>query len=268
MNEYFDIILLYLTGCAGGFLSGLLGVGGGIIFIPIFDYYLRKQGVSNSDLVSFTLANSFFSVMISGFAGSFSAFRNRLFDLKSFIMVAGSAIFFILITTYLISIGNWYSPVKFKIFFCIMLVITMLKTWFHKPQQVLPEKMNNKISIFIGSVTGIIAGLSGLGGGIVMIPMFSILGNMNIKKASILSLAIIPILALPNVLFYMFVIPQSNYDNSTGYVLWMLVLPVIAGVITTVKIGLKTAKILSSQTIKTIFATFIVITLIKIITSI
>ena len=268
MNEYYNIFFLYIAGCAGGFLSGLLGVGGGIIFVPIFDYFLKKNGVSANDLVSYTLANSFFSVMISGFTGSFSAFRNKNFDLKHFFSVSVAAIVFILITTFLINKGQWYSPVKFKIFFCVMLIFTLIKTWFHNSKNNNTEKMNIKIGLITGSVTGIVSGLSGLGGGVIMIPMFTILGNMNIKKASLLSLAVIPVLALPSVIYYAIENPFISLNYSTGYIAWLLVLPVVVGVITTVKIGLNTAKLLSADTIKTIFAAFIIVTLIKIITSI
>ncbi|MCC6721778.1 MAG: sulfite exporter TauE/SafE family protein [Bacteroidia bacterium] len=268
MSETVNFVLLYIAGCAGGFLSGLLGVGGGIIFVPIFDYFLRLNGVVDSDLVSYTLANSFFAVMISGFTGSFGAFKNRDFDFKNFYYIALSAIFFILLTTYIISISNWYSPAKFKIIFCIMLLVSMIKTLIHKTQNDKPEKMNNKISLFAGSITGVISGLSGIGGGVIMIPIFTVFGNMPIRKASILSLAVIPVLALPNVVFYLFGNPSHSLNYSTGYISWFLVLPLIAGVITTVKLGLKTAKMLSSQTIKTIFAVFIIITLIKILFSI
>lgn len=268
MNEYINILFLFIAGCAGGFLSGLLGVGGGIIFVPIFDYFLRKNGAQNSDLVSYTLANSFFSVMVAGFAGSISAFRNKMLDFKLLLPVALSAVLAITITTVVINAADWYSPIEFKIFFSLILVYALIKTLIYKPNNNQMERMNNKIGIVTGGLTGVIAGLSGVGGGVIMIPMFTVFGKMDIKKASVLSLAVIPLLAFPNLIIYMFGTPDNKLDYSTGYISWMLVIPLVAGVISTVKLGLKTAKLLSADTIKTIFAAFIIITLINIITSI
>ncbi|NUM31097.1 MAG: sulfite exporter TauE/SafE family protein [Bacteroidetes bacterium] len=268
MDDFFNIVLLFLAGCAGGFLSGLLGVGGGIIFVPIYDYFLRKSGVTGTDVVSYTLADSLFSVMVSGFAGSITVFKNKMLDYKVFLPVSISAICSITLSTVFINSIEWYSPVKFKIFFSILLVYVLFKTIFYNARSTENDKMTTRLCVIAGLVTGTISGFSGVGGGIIMIPIFTIFGKMDIKKASILSLAVIPVLALPNLLINVFESPVTKLEYSTGYISWMLVLPVVAGVLSTIRLGFKTAKLLSVETIKAIFVGFIIISLINIIISI
>ncbi len=41
MLELSDVFLLIMVGALGGFLSGMLGVGGGVIFVPVIDYILN-----------------------------------------------------------------------------------------------------------------------------------------------------------------------------------------------------------------------------------
>ena len=65
-----DFIILIIGGCLGGFLAGLLGVGGGMIFIPFIQYMLSKFAyIPDSEIVKFTLANSIGLVFLSGISG-------------------------------------------------------------------------------------------------------------------------------------------------------------------------------------------------------
>lgn len=263
-----DIIYLIIAGCIGGFFSGMLGVGGGVIFVPILDYFLTKYGAIENDLVSYTLANSFFAILISGFVGSYSAFKSKSIHLIHLFSVAFSGIFFILIISYLINIGTWYTPLVFKLVFCGMLVFALLKTIMHIEIHGTEEKMNTGMGLFIGMTAGITSGLSGLGGGFVMVPLFMILGKMTIRKASVLSLAVIPLLVLPNVIYYALHQPEQSISGSTGFLAWPIIIPLILGVMMTVKLGVKAANRMSPKTIKAIFAAFMIITIIKTLASV
>ncbi len=268
MDAAFDLSLLILSGIVGGFISGLLGVGGGLIFVPILDYFLIKNGVYGNDLVLYTLANSFLAILVSGLAGSYSAFRDKSINYRQLYTVALAAIISILLTSFLIGKGDWYTPFIFKSLFCLMLIFTLVKTLLHIEADSLNDKLDLKIGLIIGLITGVVSGLSGLGGGIVMIPLFMMMGHLSIKKASVLSLAVIPVLALPNVLFYDLKHPDLAMHGSTGYIAWPLVGPMIIGVLIAVQLGVKVSKLLSANTIKIIFATFIVLTVVKTINSI
>ena len=90
---------------------------------------------------------------------------------------------------------------------------------------------------------------------------------MKIKKASALSLAVIPVLSLPNVLYYSIITPSQSIAGSTGYLVWPLIIPLVIGVLMTVKAGVYAAQKISSQTIKFIFAAFIVVTIIRVLSS-
>lgn len=70
-QQILPFLLLLLCGSVGGFLAGLLGVGGGMLFIPVINEYLSNYPLTTDELVKYTLANSIALVFMSGVSGIF-----------------------------------------------------------------------------------------------------------------------------------------------------------------------------------------------------
>ena len=56
-----EVIILLLAGLGTGFLVGLLGVGGGIIFVPVLLYYYKSIGIDSALVAELTVATSLFA---------------------------------------------------------------------------------------------------------------------------------------------------------------------------------------------------------------
>jgi uncharacterized protein len=252
-------LILPLIGALGGFLAGMLGVGGGVIFIPILNHLFSEWHLTSAELVRFTLANSIFLVAMSGLAGSYRQIR----------------------------IGNFYP-------WCCARYRTGRHAQFlgpllaHQPLQLVPprgvparlprvhaaqhpqhavrqkEESEGRIleepkagwkSAGVGLLAGCVVALSGLGGGVVMVPLFRMLLRYDLKKATSVSLGCIPLLALPALVQYMAAeapclkdLPQFNY------IVWPYALPMTAGVLVFSSVGVKAARKLSTATLRSIFA--------------
>jgi uncharacterized membrane protein YfcA len=265
-----ELLILLLVGCAGGLLSGLLGVGGGVVFIPILDYYLSRTGISGEESVKFILANSLFAIIFSGVVGSMKQYRLGNFYPRAIIYTALPGVVSSLATTWLISLSPWYSKEMFTILFVSLLVILMVRMFMEKKSQttVDPELVKLHRYSIVGFLTGIVTSLSGLGGGVIMVPVFSNLLKLDIKKATSISTGVIPIFALPITVFYMISQPvsDSGIPYHIGYIILPLIVPIITGVLIFAGPGVRLAQKLPSSTIKIIFAVFISIVLIKMIT--
>jgi uncharacterized membrane protein YfcA len=83
----FSFLILLLCGSIGGFLAGLLGVGGGMLFIPVIHEYLNGYSLTTDEIVKYTLGNSIALVFISGVSGTFRQIKMGTWDWKQSLQI-------------------------------------------------------------------------------------------------------------------------------------------------------------------------------------
>jgi uncharacterized membrane protein YfcA len=267
--EIWSIIILIIFGLIGGFLSGLLGVGGGIVFVPVLTTVLVSQGLEDPDLAKYILANSFAATFFAGAISSYKQYKLDSFYPRPILLVSLLAIPTSLALTFFIAKGTWYSKDTFSIFFIILLFF-MLYRFIKSTKEGNLEIKDVKQSKFpfVGLFTGIISSLSGLGGGIIMVPMFTQYAKLNIKKAAAISIGVIPVMMVPMILSYAWYTPESIFSQyQIGYLVPEVFLPLIAGLLFTAPFGVSVAKKSSPKFLKIIFAALIVTVIIKTIVS-
>lgn len=265
MLDYTDFIILFFLGSIGAFLSGFLGVGGGIVYIPILDFFLGKLGLSDDNLVKAILANSLFTIVFSGSVSSYKQYRIGNFYPKEILFTAATGAVTAVLMTMLIKSGTWYNKSVFNYVFATMLLVIAVRMFLLSNPSHTEEKQVKPTSYYItGFFAGIITAMSGLGGGVVMTPTFTDVFKINIKKASAISNGVIPLFAIAvGVLNLSTPATQQVSDWQVGFIVFPVVIPMILSTFLFAPIGVMAAQKVNQKVIRMVFATFVSIVFVK-----
>lgn len=269
--DIYHLIIYVIAGAFGGFMAGMLGVGGGIVFIPIIQEIIRNTALEH-DKAFYVLANSLAIVLVVGVSGSVKQYKLKNTDLRAALVTGVFAIMSSLTCSWILHEFKLNDAHVFKSIFAVILVITGLRMWMSR-KQVAHEKEhapvqipNLKLFMPAGALAGIITAITGLGGGVVMVPYFNKILKLPLKFSTGLSLSVIPIIAAPLLVFYMFKTPGKEVFSGmqTGYIMWSAILPLIVAAGIASPLGVRLANKISSKNLLIIFLSFISLNLLKI----
>jgi len=181
--DYLEVLVLGVIGVLGGMLSGLAGVGGGIVFVPGLLYV---GGWRIQDAVAASLVIIIFSSLSGTIRNARSAdpVNWRVAGLLS-LAVAPSSLIGVLISR--------VSPeVVVKVAFATLLITLAYPTArgggdYEGERKDIPLPFVFLVGIFIGTVSGLV----GVGGGVVMVPLMVLGMGLTTKRAVSTSLAVI-----------------------------------------------------------------------------
>jgi len=241
-------LILLLIGAIVGYYSGLIGTGGNIILIPVFDILFHYLKIPETEVVKFIIAHSFFITAFTGLSVSYKQFKAKNLHVKEvlFISIAGMITAFFM--TEFIKNGNWYHKSDFDLVFFTLLLILAIRMLFFKqpPPPINDNHLNKPYFPIIGIVAGLISSLSGLGGGIIVIPILTDILKTPLKKASSISIGVVAMLALPISASYLSIDARSTMQNflpaQVGYISMFIAAPVLIGVFSTTGWGVRTAQ--------------------------
>ncbi|MEP2668739.1 MAG: sulfite exporter TauE/SafE family protein [Cyclobacteriaceae bacterium] len=267
------IVLLFLLGIATGFYSGLLGTGGNIILIPALDLLFVYYGISGTESVKLIIANSLFVTVFLGAAVSLKQHRVDNFHLKEILSIGVPGMLSAYAMSEWINSSNWFDKFYFDIIFLTLLILLAVRLLFFKTaerNEVEGEKrVNNYVSFMgLGLLTGCVTSLSGLGGGIVLIPFLTDILKEPVRKASSISIGVIMLLAIAVSASYLFVNEDqqvtSKLPMQVGYISILTVGPILAGIFIASSYGVKVAHKTSSTKLRIIFGIIVTLLCIKV----
>jgi uncharacterized membrane protein YfcA len=241
-------LILLVIGAIVGYYSGLIGTGGNIILIPVFDILFHYLKIPETEVVKFMIAHSFFITAFTGLSVSYKQFKAKNLHVKEvlFISIAGMITAFFM--TEFIKNGNWYHKSDFDLVFFTLLLILAIRMLFFKqpPPPINDNHLNKPYFPIIGIVAGLISSLSGLGGGIIVIPILTDMLKTPLKKASSISIGVVAMLALPISISYLSIDARSAMQHilpaQVGYISMFIATPVLIGVFSTTGWGVRTAQ--------------------------
>ncbi len=252
------ILIVSLIGLIGGILAGMFGIGGGVIIVPalilVFNFTIAQA--SGTSLAALMMPVGIFAVI--------QYYKKGFIDIKVACIFAVGLFLGVIFGA---DMALFLSPKTMKILYGIFLLwvswrfldpISLIKKEDAKPKQKDEKQMSLILLLIFGTLTGVLSGLFGVGGGLVMVPIMVSLMNYDTKKAMGTSLAaLLPPVALPGVITYY---NAGCLDLMTA---GLLALGLLFGAF----LGAKITIAMPSKLIKRLYSVFLIIVSINFILS-
>lgn len=197
-----NVLILIAGGLFSGVLAGFLGIGGGTVLVPILVTlgYTPVQAVATSSL----------AIVITSISGSIQNWRMGVLDFKKVLYLGIPSLLTAQLGVYIASnVASYILLFAFGLLLWLNIYLVELrKQVIARKQREAAENLENGVTtvdqpmnpvvarIATGGIAGVLAGLFGIGGGVIMVPMQMLLLREAIKVAIQTSLGVIMITAI------------------------------------------------------------------------
>lgn len=174
-----ELLIFILAGALAGTLSGLFGVGGGLIIVPIFSMAFTSLAFPEQHVMHMALGTSLASIIFTSLA-SMAAHHNKLNVDWNIVRTLALAV--MLGTFFGSFVVAGLPTASLKLIFAIFIsavATQLILNLIPNPHRKLPGLLGTNA---IGILIGIISSLVGIGGGTLAVP-FLIYCNIAIRKA-------------------------------------------------------------------------------------
>jgi uncharacterized membrane protein YfcA len=255
---------LVIMGFAGGILTGLLGIGSGIIYVFILPFALRHHEVTQDVMAQYTIANSFFGMVMASLSANITNYLHKDIYWRDSLWVSIPAALASMILLKTVVIKPWYSFQVFSLLLIGFLIFILISYHLKKGTLEIRSSFSRKMLSISGLISGSLSALTGLGGGGVLIPILAFKNRMDIKRAKSISLVMIFAISLSLTLLNLCAVPLKSYTPfQMGYVFFPVAIPMSLGVLLGSPAGVKLSHKLSSRAISIIFSIVLSIVIIE-----
>lgn len=238
-----------VAGFASGVLSALLGIGGAVITTPV----VRVLGGTPIEAVGSTVP----AIVPGAISGAWRYAREGMVEWRLALSLGLSG-------SVLAVVGAWTSD---QVEGRVLMVLTAAVMFWAGLSVVLRLNRSGSgmdaapsgramaaresvpLLALVGAVAGFVAGLLGVGGGIVLVPVLTGILHVPMRRAVASSLVAVAIFQVPALVTHVWL----------GHVNWALALPLAAGVVPGAQVGARLTVAASDRTIRILFGLLIVV---------
>ncbi|AHG65208.1 sulfite exporter TauE/SafE family protein [Advenella mimigardefordensis] len=244
---------LALLGIGSGFLAGLLGIGGGMVMVPVLTFLLSGLGTAPELAVKMAIATSMSAILFTSMSSVIAHHKRGAVRWSIVMHLAPGIVVGSLVSSlgaFALLKGSWLA-----LFFSVFVIFSATQMFSDK-KTASTRAMPGMVGKFsAGSAIGFLSGLVGAGGGFLSVP-FMTWCNVAIHNAVATSAALGFPIALANVTGYLLSGQgiAERPESAVGYV-WLPGLVVVAAFsVLTAPFGARAAHALPVKKLKRIFA--------------
>ncbi|MCS7187142.1 MAG: sulfite exporter TauE/SafE family protein [Armatimonadetes bacterium] len=230
-------------GLLAGLLGGLVGLGGGVLMVPLMVELLkfRQHQAHGTSLVA---------IVFTGLSGAVAYGFERSVDFVAAIALACTAILTARLgAKFTAVLPEWKLKRSFGAFLLFVALLLALKPYF--PHFHFSTTLAGKVFVLLiaGAFTGFLSGMMGVGGGLIMVPVMVLVVGLNQHTAQGTSLLVM--------------VPTGAVGAWThwklGHVDWKIAPGLIFGVLIGTSLGARFAHLLPENHLRLIFVAFMVV---------
>lgn len=247
------LLLFALAGLAAGFLAGLLGIGGGLIVVPLLYFHFSADPLTAPYAMHLALGSSLAFIVINSGSAVFAHMRldgvrweeaQRLAPGLAIGSVIGAAL------------ADQLPTVALARFFGVFMLAMAMLMFFRSPREFSGGRHWH--STVIGVPMGIVAVLAGVGGGVMVVPWLFTRGFRAAQVIATSSVCTVVVAAVGAVGYMLFAEPVP-LPGVIGYVHWHAVLGIAVTAFFTAQIGARLAHRVNQKLLRKGFAVLMVI---------
>lgn len=256
---YWPLILgLSLSGCVSGVFAGLLGVGGGVIIVPILSTAFEAMGFSGDVAQHVAVASSLAIIMPTGAMSARAHYKRGAVNMTALRLWAP----FVAIATFIGGfLAHWFTGQALRIVFGVIAMLIAFNIITPFQQRLMGHLRSSPATHRIAAlIVGFLSALMGIGGGSLSVPTMAAFGS-TMHEAVGTGAAIGVFIAIGGTLGY--IISGWGVAGtpplSLGYVNLIAFVLVGGFAALTAPLGAALAHRLNQKTLKYVFAVFLVL---------
>ena len=250
------IFIMLASGVVGGVMAGLLGIGGGIVIVPILEFSLTFFGVDEAIRMHIAIATSLAIIIVTSFS---SARAHHRHDNVDFTVIKSWAVSMLIAAI----IGSWLAS---KLDGKILVIIFALLAFFVALKMLLKGDASNDgknfpdnflVQLMPISIGGL-SSMMGIGGGVMGVSFMTLFG-MSIHRAVGTASFFGVIISIPGTISYMITgagiegLPPGN----VGYVSLLGLIMIAPASYLAAPLGAKIAHKLEQRQLNLVFGLFL-----------
>jgi uncharacterized membrane protein YfcA len=241
-----------------GFASGLLGVGGGFVMVPVQFWMLKSMGIEPDIAIRVALGTNLLVVLFNALNGALAHHKRGAVVWRAGITLGIASVF----GAYLGAIVATHLPVKIMtLLFGAFIVLVAIRMLTAKPvEEVQAHDHKRSLLIVWGFIFGIFSGTLGVAGGGIYVPVMVFVLKFTMHQAVATSMVTMVFSAAGGSLSFMIngLGMEGLPPYSTGYVNWLQWVLLSGCGIPMAHLGARFAHRLKGNTIKYIFVTVLI----------
>jgi uncharacterized membrane protein YfcA len=252
-------LVIFSGGLFAGFLTGLLGVGGGVVMVPLLYQVLLHLGAPSKAAFTSAVATSLAVMIFSGAVAAYTYHKQKLLKPQLILWLSiGTLLGAHLGARVMIASDDHLVRIGFGLFLWLVAASLFLPRAALQAHDHVPSWRYNTGLLAVGMVMGAISSLFGVGGGALLVPALVVLFGIAIHNAVATSTAIIVLTALFGSLNYMFIGWHDPLTpaHSLGWIhplAWLLLLP---GALLATRAGIRAAMGMSRERLRNVVVVF------------